>query len=143
MINKIVRKLHVYNRKNLYNFLDYIKQVKIQKSSWINFIKVEDNKYNKNTIYKDSKYEIILISWGKNSETKIHCHPKNGCIMKILEGNLIEETYNYTFDTKIGTNYYKLNDASYIHNCLYKHKIINGNKPSFSLHIYSPPNYYN
>lgn len=143
MIHKIIQKLKVYDRKNLFNLVDYIKQLNIQKSIWINYINLEDNKYNKNVIYRDDKFEIIFISWGKNAETKIHCHPKNGCIMKILEGKLIEETYNSTFDNKkLGVNYYNFNDTSYIHNSLYKHKIINGKDPSFSLHIYSPPNYY-
>lgn len=97
--------------------------------------------YNKKILYKNNNFEIILINWGNYSESPIHCHPKNGCLLTILDGELIEERYNK--DKLIKTNILKKNDFEYIHCKIGKHKIINpNNKNVYSLHIYSPPGYY-
>ena len=49
-----------------------------------------------NLIFRNEKYEIYLICWNKKQISKIHDHPENGCILKVLKGELIE----YRYDTK-------------------------------------------
>ena len=84
----LIANLNKYFEKEtcLKNFLPMFKQ--IIKYNKINFFKKEyiQGTYNKEIIYKNSKYEIVLITWGANSSTLIHCHPKNGCIMRVLKG---------------------------------------------------------
>lgn len=102
---------------------------------WKKYIIKTDN-YVRNLIYRNDSYEIFLIIWSKNAETKIHNHPLNGCLLKILEGTLIE-SYPNTFNTKI----LKVDDISYIdHNMYHSIKSLDN---SYSLHIYSPPLFYN
>ena len=142
MFGRLINILNSYNKKNINYLVDDIKLLKINESEWYKYINLKKYEYNKSVIYRNDRYEIMLISWGQYSSTKIHNHPSNGCIMKILKGSLIEETYDSITLNKIGTNNYKKNNTSYIHDDLYKHKIINNSSQSFSLHIYSPPNFY-
>ena len=95
-------------------------------------------KSHKNIVFS----EIILICWDRNSETKIHNHPNGGCILKVLKGNLNEKLYcNNTKQIK-QNNVLKENDTSYIDDNIGLHSIHNNNNISFTLHIYSPPNFY-
>jgi len=80
-------------------------------------------------------FDMYLIKWHPYAETPIHPHPKMGCILKVLEGNLVE--------TRLLTNepigqIIKADEGSinYIDNNIGIHSIKNGSHPSYSLHIY-------
>lgn len=96
-----------------------------------------EGKYNKNKVYSNDKLEIYVISWWPNIETEYHNHPKNGCILKMVFGELIEEKKKETISKTI----LKKNEQSYIDDSMGVHKII-VKKPSVSVHIYSPPGFY-
>ena len=107
--------------------------------NWRDYIIFNNYKYSKNIIYRNTIFEIIMISWLPGQNTRLHGHPKNGCLMKVLYGSLNEVTFinnkKYT-ETKINTN-----DITFIKNN--KHIISNvSDKCCISIHIYSPPNYY-
>lgn len=146
MISKLISILNNSNKKNninLINIMNDVKMLSFDDAKWYKYINLQKkNTYNKTIIFRNDIYEIILISWDKNAITKIHNHPKNGCIMKILKGSLKEETYDSNTLKKIGENIYEKDNISYIHDDLYHHKIINTAPQSFSLHIYSPPKFY-
>ena len=111
------------------------------------YIKSNPGIYNKiklNYTDENDLFEIILISWGVGATSSIHNHPPNGCLMKILSGDLQENNYNIINNslqlTKI--NNYSKNDINYIDDKLGYHSIANNtNKIVHSLHIYSPPNF--
>lgn len=140
MLHKLIYDLAKYNNKNLYlfskNLKNYNLEYLIEKYGLI-----KHESYNKTILYRNTKFEIILISWDKNVCTNIHSHPENGCLMNILEGNLIEDIYKK--DNYLKRNIYNKGDISYIHDSLGYHKIYNKDQYSYSLHIYSPPNFYN
>ena len=84
---------------------------------------------------------MYLITWQKDSISKIHDHSENGCLMKILEGKISENLYDSNLNHIKNNIYYKDNIA-YIDNLIGYHSIKNiHTKPSYSLHIYSPTNY--
>lgn len=86
-------------------------------------------------------YSIEILSWPPNTQSKIHSHAYNGCLMKILDGQLQEEQYDNNFNI-VGKNTIIKNDITYIDDNIAFHKIINNsNNYSYSLHVYSP-NYY-
>ena len=105
---------------------------------WRKYVIFNKYNYNKNIIYRNTIFEIIIISWLPGQYTSLHGHPENGCLMKVLYGTLnetllINKTYK---ETIINTN-----EVMFIKNN--KHIISNvSNKCSISIHIYSPPNYY-
>lgn len=113
-------------------------------TDWEQYKSFNSEKYTRNIIYNDDDFEIILICWDKFQSSKIHDHPEKGCLLKIMEGQLLEENFNKVNDEFIFLNRKNLvkNEISYKigHNGL--HNIINEHEnQSISLHIYSPPNY--
>jgi hypothetical protein len=98
-------------------------------------------KYNKIklTDFSNDKFELIIICWDENSETLIHDHPDNGCVLYLIDGVLEEELYNKSLKL-IKKSVYRPKNISYMHNVKGYHKIKCQQK-AISLHIYSPPNY--
>ena len=77
-----------------------------------------------------------------NQKSTIHNHSENGCLFKILKGNIQENHYNTDNLKKISQKILSINDVNYISNNMYYHQMINlDNDITVSLHIYSPPNY--
>ena len=140
LINEL-KKFFQNGNKNLKDFLDNYKEI-IQTEKI--FFKKEhyQGTYVKDLFYRDNNFEVVLITWGAKCETSIHCHPKNGCLLTVLDGTLIEERYD---EENVLYKYSKLKvkDFGYMHCDLGKHRIINKNDYNcYSLHIYSPPCFY-
>lgn len=102
----------------------------------INFIK---NEYYRNIVYSNNLFEIIIISWSPSSITPIHYHPENGCLLKILQGELNEELFLNNKDIK--NNILTTNSISYLDNNIGTHRI-STKENTVSLHIYSPSGFY-
>lgn len=108
---------------------------------WKNYISYEKNTYTRNLIYRNNNFEMYLIYWDGKVVSTIHDHADNGCVFKVLSGELIENRYNISNNSLITSNTLK-NKAVYIDNTIAYHSIENPiATPSASLHIYSPPNY--
>jgi len=105
-------------------------------NDWIKYIS-NTNSYSKSMIYKNDKYELLLISWKKDTETNYHNHPKNGCYLKVTEGKLLEIN---KIKNEISYNLLTPNNYGFKKHNEY-HKII-ALEDSYSLHLYSPPNFY-
>jgi hypothetical protein len=115
---------------NIYNIFNNIKSIKYD----LSLFKINNNTYTKYIIDNNKYYELIIIAWDKNVRTKYHYHPSNGCVMKVLDGVLIEDTikeYNILYPRDTSIKFHKD-----IHSIYTPYQ-------SYSLHFYSPPNYYN
>ena len=133
-INNNIEK--VKNLSFLKNILDNYEGI-----DWKEKVNFKLGIYNKILLHQCKKldYEIILICWDKNSESPIHRHPKNGCLLKVLKGKLNEVRYKgKNINNMILTSN---SETSYMHDNFGSHKIIPIGD-SISLHIYSPCNYY-
>ena len=95
-------------------------------------------KYSKTRVYLEDNFELIYIVWDSDVKTSLHGHPKNGCIMYLIEGDLIEKKVSdiMEFYTRI-----KSGKSSYIDDSQGKH-MITSKKVSYSFHIYSPAKFY-
>ena len=143
-MNNII-KILINNRKlfklNMENLIPLIQDINIHYTEYNKYIKYNKNNYNRNYIYKNDIFEIICITWLPGQYTKEHEHPENGCIMKLLDGSLYESINR---NKNMLHYHHKKNSITFMHNKFGKHLIGNHtDKPSISLHIYSPPNYYN
>lgn len=108
---------------------------------WNKYKNLSKECYKRTFVCKDDLVEIIIIGWDVNQKSPIHDHPKNGCLVKILEGELIETTYSNTLE-EINSTKLSNNGLSYQESNKILHKIENkSSKPVYSLHIYAPPNY--
>ena len=108
---------------------------------WHQYCTFPEEGYLRNKVYGSDVFEIFIICWAPNSLSKIHDHASNGCLMKILDGILEEEIYNYELVMMKHFIHVK-HDVKYIDNKIGLHKIHNNNdKSTVSIHIYSPPNH--
>ena len=105
------------------------------------YIILNEFKYNRERIYIDDEIEVFIITWNKNQETKIHNHAKNGCFLKILEGSLVENVFNFDNLNKSGTKILRKGDISYMDDSIGLHSVKKLDDISVSIHIYSPPNH--
>ena len=122
----------------LENFNKTLSNLKIDDSA--KNIKFSEDKYCRNLIFRNDEFEIFLIGWLPKQNTIFHNHPINGCLMKILSGTLVE---HIKIDKTINSFTRNINECSYIHDTIGKHKIENISEiPAISLHIYSPPLFY-
>ena len=111
-------------------------------NNWKEYVQFNSDKYNRIRIITEDNFEIILICWKKGQKSKIHDHPENGCLMKLLEGNLCETRYIREGNKMIKTcsNNILIDNVSFISGSHGLHDI-EAIDDSVSLHIYSPPLY--
>ncbi len=102
------------------------------------FIQFKADKHYSTTLYRTDKFEIRLLCWKPLQETPRHPHPENGCLMKILEGKLVEEKFD---GNRVVKKNYSKGDVSYT-KPNESHILKNSDKDSVSLHIYSPSGFY-
>jgi len=87
------------------------------------------------------RYDFYLLVWKPQVETGIHDHPENGCLLKVLDGEICEERYSSEGQMTKLTNLVP-DDIGYMHNDIGYHKVMNlKDEVAYSLHIYSPPKY--
>jgi cysteine dioxygenase len=110
-------------------------------NDWISYVKYSPYTYNKELVKKGEYIDMYVICWNINQSSRIHDHPKDGCLLKVLEGALCENI----FDSKLEFCYCNIlskSDISYIAGNNMLHSIENRcDDGCVSLHIYSPPNY--
>ena len=112
--------------------------LKLKKYTFIDKIK-----YNVRRIYVNSEYEIVVITWDVNQHSGIHNHAENGCYMKVVQGELIENLYSAeTLVVKQTTQIKESDGIRFIKDSIGYHSIGNaGNEVAVSVHVYSPPNH--
>ena len=88
-----------------------------------------------------SLYDMYLLVWNPYCHTSIHSHPEGACIMKILEGSIIEHTF-VNAECFGNEKIFLQNDINFTTDNMGIHRFINNNMGyAYSLHIYSPALY--
>jgi cysteine dioxygenase len=87
--------------------------------------------------------EMVVICWEVNQGCPIHDHPEKGCLLKILQGEVRENTYKLeVFPELLSSRMLPVNGVAYQEGGMIGHEIINNtDQRAVSLHLYSPPNY--
>ena len=102
---------------------------------WIQYLNFTHKNYSRNLMIETDYYQMYLLCWLPKQKTPIHDHPGNGCMFKIIQGQL-EETLYDTNCNLLATKTHHANDVTCIKNKL--HTMENkSNNYSVSLHIYS------
>ena len=143
-IDKLAKKLQreFENGTKLEDMKDIIKMY--SGSDWELYERFSEISYTRNIAFRNDAFEIMIICWNGNQKTPIHDHPSNGCIVKLLKGSLIEESYKIIDGKPVLS---KINELSKDSLSYQKgkdgiHRIVNPtDKHSITLHVYSPPNY--
>ena len=115
---------------------------KYNSNDWEKYQKFSKMNYERNLIFRDKNYEIFLICWDYNQFSPIHNHADNGCLYKVIQGQLSEFKYDVNTLSLIESSNLNKNFVSYIDNDIAYHKIGNDLKEkAMSIHIYSPPDF--
>lgn len=109
---------------------------------WNEYVKINESNYNREKVYEDDLFEILIITWNVSQKANIHDHSENGCFLKILDGGELDEILYDNKLNELEKKILKKNEISYMDNNIGYHSIIN-NSPKIvvSIHIYSPPNH--
>jgi cysteine dioxygenase len=112
---------------------------------WREYINFCEDRYTRNKVLSNEIFEILIICWNNNQKSPIHDHPEKGCLLKILEGILVEKCFDIVDDvlTETTNNILIKDKISYQEGSFGLHEINNPQNDccSISLHVYSPPNY--
>jgi cysteine dioxygenase len=125
------------------NYNTVLQNLCIERRSFSKYEHWSKEKYLRNGIYKDERFEIILLCWEKGQETTVHCHGGEECWVYLLEGE-IEEVF-YIKDgngnpIKVASKKLQVSKSSYINDTIGLHSMRNSFEGrSLSLHIYAKP----
>ena len=110
---------------------------------WKSYRKLDKNSYCRSLVTRNILFEILLIGWGPRQVSPIHDHPKSGCILRVMKGEITEQLFSKdNLDEPTDSRLAEVDSVSYLEGDKVLHKISNDNNfPSFTLHVYSPPNY--
>jgi len=116
---------------------------------WHKFEFWDPHTYTRNLIYQDpqDRFALILLCWNISQMTPIHNHPNSQCFYKLLQGELIERTYNEPAPGKkkrmeVVSEFKldKIGGTGYIDDGMGIHMVENSlpSEGSVTLHLYTP-----
>lgn len=109
---------------------------------WLGYCCFQKEGYKRNLVVRDDILDCYILCWLPKQITKYHQHPNRGCLYKVLKGNLTEiRGDEHLVDASVIT--LKKGQTGYIENSEGGHVMFNKtDKPTVSLHFYSPSKYY-
>ena len=129
-------------------YMDMLEDFKMSKKDRVSSYQDLNNcGYSKYRLYNNAHYEINMIEWERNARSLIHNHPPEGCVVKLIEGSLLEDKYLHNGPEKKKHthrniivpihSFNKTKTHSYYIDGFHRITNIN-NAKSYSLHFYSP-----
>ncbi len=125
----------------LFDFQEIMNGTDFSEFDFSEYLTFDQDSYARNSIFKNEKFELLLVGWMPGQKSEIHDHGASECIMACLRGCLLENRYQKTQGKLIKLQTSKLleNNVAHINNDVGLHEIINiHNGISISLHLYSP-----
>lgn len=107
-------------------------------TDWQTLVQSQSQQTNTRILIDRNDYiDAVLICWSTGRFSGIHDHPADGCLLKVLEGTLVEHRFP---DWHNKPHILHVNDISYMDGNQ-RHNIGAIKGTAVSLHIYSPPGY--
>jgi cysteine dioxygenase len=66
---------------------------------WREFALFSELHYTRNLIVRDTRFELMILCWGKGQESPIHNHEGQDCWMAVLDGSIEELRYAWPSST--------------------------------------------
>ncbi|KAJ3311779.1 hypothetical protein HDV04_003791 [Boothiomyces sp. JEL0838] len=120
-------------------------------NDWKKYALVDHNRYTRNLVDDgNGKFNLMILCWDAGASSPIHDHSNSHCVLKVLDGELLESLYNWPENSDLSAppknltpskeSLFYENQVTYMHDKIGLHRVTNPtNKPSVSLHLYSPP----
>lgn len=137
---------------------------------WRKFVHFDKQRYTRNLIAqgRDGGFGLMILAWGPGQRSPIHNHNGSHCVMRVLQGQLIETLYcdrgeggeggvesdtslsasddddndtSNTLYTKTSDRLLECGQTAYIHDRIGWHRVSNASSdhPAVSIHLYAPP----
>jgi len=160
-LQELIEKLHILfsgDKVNPDEVQEVMESYESNPSEWKQYANFDPHRYTRNLVDTgNGKFNLILLCWSEGHGSGIHDHADAHCWMKVCDGALCENLYNWPehvdkehthlpeSETQIMkphriTEFHK-NDVAYINDSIGLHRIENNShtKRAVSLHLYSPP----
>ncbi|XP_050396967.1 cysteine dioxygenase type 1 [Patella vulgata] len=151
-LEELIQELHKVFDSDKVN-VDYVKRLMTlyisNRKDWKKYAKFDPHRYTRNLVDGgNGKFNLMVLCWGEANGSSIHSHANAHCFMKVLDGSVREELYDWPSEDSTETsmsprqkNTYEKNSCAYISDEIGLHRVEN---PSHSdkavtLHLYSPP----
>ncbi|KAK9322545.1 RmlC-like cupin domain-containing protein [Lipomyces orientalis] len=128
--------------------MDSMRRYKSESSHWEKYALSDlSRNYTRNGVDDmNDKANLLVLVWNPGKGSLIHDHAEAHCIMKILQGELVESIYKWPeghsprrMEIERRVVYHE-NEVAYMHDKIGLHRISNETqKPAVSLHLYTPP----
>lgn len=119
---------------------------------WKKFAKFDPHRYTRNLVDEgNGKFNLMVLCWNEAQGSSIHDHANSHCFLKMLDGEVREEIFDWPEDaakTEANGGLQKRseavchkNECGYISDSIGLHRIENNShsNKAVSLHLYSPP----
>lgn len=103
---------------------------------YLKFSMVNRVAYNKSLIDSNNLFDMFVLTWAPYQRAQLHNHPGGECLMRVMDGTLIENTF-YNTEKTVSTNILYGDMIRYISNDRIYHSISNLCSISISIHIYT------
>ena len=112
---------------------------------WKGYKRLDPTTYTRVSVARGQRCELLLIGWNDHQESPIHDHPDSGCLLRVMEGKVVEQLHSPT-DLETPTREVVRSSIespiSYLSGDDLVHRISNPtDDPAYTLHLYSPPGY--
>lgn len=132
-------------KRSLCRCLDYIKAY--SGTDYLRHVKFSSSNYQRVYLeeYSTELFDVFLICWEEGQVAPPHDHPDEGCVLRILEGQVTENLYGQSNGPecgfcKIKSRELMAGDVSYLEKSQYIHSVHAHKGRCISIHFY-PPNY--
>jgi cysteine dioxygenase len=122
-------------------YIELLKAIDIPLSEWTQHIVWDEERYSRNCISSCEGYELLLMGWQEDQQSAIHSYNKQESWIKLLEGELLIETFTVDFDAQKlevkDTILLKKGDTAYLNDDMGFHRMVNQTtERSISLHLH-------
>lgn len=117
----------------------------LQEADWSPYAHFDAEKYTRNLIAlgRGNRFGLMVLAWGAGQASPIHDHAESHCVMRVLEGALVEELYSIKEGNAQLERQKELpsGGVAYIHDRIGWHRVRNASfeRKALSLHLYAPP----
>ncbi|XP_041356379.1 cysteine dioxygenase type 1-like [Gigantopelta aegis] len=146
---KQLEKIFSKDRVNVEYVTALMKAYKSNPEDWKKYAMMDQHKYTRNLVSNgNGKFNLLVLCWNMSQGSSIHAHANSHCFMKILDGEVLEERFDWPTDSDSEASMSKTMErkhtkdtCAYIHDKIGLHRVSNPShaEPAITLHLYSPP----
>ncbi|CAL1529619.1 unnamed protein product [Lymnaea stagnalis] len=155
-LHELVLRLHEVFESNDIS-VEYVQRLMTSYTSnrkeWKRFAKFDQFRYTRNLVDAgNGKFNLMILCWNEGQGSSIHSHANSHCFLKVLEGSVKEELYEWPSPGSPDNNMagvmkkwtehdYEKDQCTYINDSIGLHRVENRShvNKAVTLHLYSPP----